>query len=269
MNPLDFIALNIGNTRTQIGRFSGGELDHVERVGNEELAPVVQAVMQTFRELEDDQGTIIIASVNEPFARRLHSALEDQLAAEMYRIGEDLPLPISIQLDPETITGVDRLLNAAAAYAQLKQACIIVDAGTAVTVDFVDGAGTFQGGAIAPGVRMQLRALHEQTSALPSIEYRQPDDEAFGKNTAQAMLQGVHYGVRGLVWRLVEHYAQSYGAFPQVIATGGDAEALFADDELINRIVPNLTLLGMAEAVRRAVESESDEIADHGDVDHT
>ena len=75
-----------------------------------------------------------------------------------------------MQLDPETITGVDRLLNAAAAYATLKQACVVVDAGTAVTVDFVDGHGTFHGGAIAPGARLQIDALHRGTDALPDVQ---------------------------------------------------------------------------------------------------
>jgi type III pantothenate kinase len=79
--------------------------------------------------------TLVVA---EPIA----SAIEDQLGGrggEVYRVGEDLPVPIGQQLEPETITGIDRLLNAAAAFETLKQACIIVDAGTAVTVDFVDG----------------------------------------------------------------------------------------------------------------------------------
>ena len=79
----------------------------------------------------------------------------------MYRVGDDLPIPIQVDLAPETITGSDRLLNAVAAFDVLQQACVVVDAGTAVTVDFIDGKGTFHGGAIAPGARMQLAALHK------------------------------------------------------------------------------------------------------------
>jgi type III pantothenate kinase len=164
-----------------------------------------------------------------------------------------------IQLDPETITGMDRLLNALAAYRRLRQACVVVDAGTAVTIDFVDGEGTFHGGAIAPGARMQLRSLHRQTAALPEIEFRKPDDETFGRSTAEAMLRGVYHGIRGAVWRLVERYADRYGAYPHVIATGGDAEVLFADDELVDRIVPELTLHGIAACVEHALAARPDE----------
>lgn len=253
------IALNVGNTRTQIGRFIDGRLDGTERLDNQDVAAIVNYVVEHWQSVaEHPNAAIIIASVNDPLADRVASAIEDQLTVEVYRIGDDLPVPIGRQLDPETITGVDRLLNAAAAYESLGQACVIVDAGTAVTVDFVDGEGTFHGGAIAPGARMQLRSLHEHTAALPELEFQQPEKEAFGKNTAQAMLQGVYHGIRGMVWRLVEQYAERYGAYPMVIATGGDAQVLFGEDELIDRIVPELTLHGIACAARHAMASHDE-----------
>ena len=129
----------------------------------------------------------------------------------------------------------------------------MVDAGTALTVDFVDGEGTFHGGAIAPGAAMQLRALHEQTETLPELRFSAPDDNAFGRSTGQAMLNGVFHGIRGAVQRFVERYSEHYGAFPQVIATGGDAEALFAGEDLVDHIVPDLTILGIAAAARHAL----------------
>jgi type III pantothenate kinase len=105
---------------------------------------------------------------------------------------------------------------------------------------------------------MALRAMHEHTAALPSISYREPDAGSFGKNTEQAMLQGVHVGLQGLVWKLVEQYAMQYGAFPVVLATGGDAATLFCKDELVNAIVPDLTLHGIHESWRAAFEAESE-----------
>lgn len=259
MNALDFVAVNVGNTRTQVARIIGGSMEHVDRFANDDLPRIVQAIIESHEGMDADDAAVVIASVNDPVAKSIQSGVVDQTGVNVYRIGDDLPPPIGTQLDPETITGVDRLLNAAAAYAAVGQACIVIDAGTAITVDFVDGAGTFQGGAIAPGARMQLVALHEHTAALPALDYRAPADEPFGKNTGQAMLQGVHFGLRGLVWKLVERYAEAYGAFPQVIATGGDAETLFGADELVDNIVPNLTLLGIAEAVKRAMAAEPDD----------
>jgi type III pantothenate kinase len=258
------IAISIGNTRTQVARFGKGGLDDVERFPNDNLAPIVERVTTWWKEhgnvnlpdFAEGQPAIALASVNDPIANRLASAIEDQLTIEVFRIGDDMPVPIGQQLDRETITGVDRLLNAAAAFERLKQACVIVDAGTAITVDFVDGQGTFHGGAIAPGAAMQLKALHEHTAALPELAFRAPDAEPFGRNTTQAMLQGVYHGIRGMVQRLVEQYAEAYGAFPLVVATGGDAQTLFANHELVDRIVPELTLLGIASAARHALSDD-------------
>ena len=196
-----------------------------------------------------------IASVNDPIAAKIISAAQDQHRLAVDRIGADIPLPLTVSLDPETITGVDRLLNAVAAWHTLQQACVIIDAGTAVTVDFIDGEGVFHGGAIAPGARMQLDALSRQTAQLPEIAFAAPDErDAFGRSTAQAMLSGVYHGIRGMVARLIERYAEAYGAYPTVIATGGDAPLLFENDPLIDRIVPDLTLLGMGAAVHAAME---------------
>lgn len=256
-NGIHLIAISVGNTRAHIGRFVDGNLTASERMPNDDLAGIAQYVVQEWASISDKpRAAVAIASVNDELAARLVSAIEDQLAVEIYRVGDDLPVPVGRQLDPETITGVDRLLNAAAAYDAVKQACVVVDAGTAVTVDFVDGEGVFQGGAIAPGASMQLKAMHQYTSALPELDFCKPDDEAFGRSTAQAMLQGVYYGIRGMVWRLVEQYAARYGAYPLVVVTGGDATTLFESDELIDRIVPDLTLLGIAAAARHALEEK-------------
>ncbi len=262
MSEANLIAINIGNSRAQIGQFIEGELKQTRCLENRDLPVIVEMIVGWWPPVaKAGQAFIMVASVHDEIARKLHSALADQLAVEIYRVGEDLPVPVSRQLDPETITGVDRLLNAAAAYERIRQACVVIDAGTAVTVDFVDGEGTFHGGAIAPGAAMQLRALHEDTAGLPELAFQAPDDEAFGRSTAQAMLKGVFHGIRGMVWQLVEQYAERYGAYPQVIATGGDADLLFKDDELIDSIVPDLTLRGIAVTARHALSADPDEEA--------
>lgn len=262
---VNIIAINIGNSRTQVGRFEDGKLAVSERWDNGDLPRLIERIVELWRERDSKDVSIVMASVNENVADRIRSGIEDQLSIEVYTVGDDMPIPIGRQLDPETITGVDRLLNAAAAYDVLGQACVVVDAGTAVTVDFVDGEGTFHGGAIAPGAQMQLRALHQHTSALPEIDFHEWREglqstakDAFGRNTAEAMLRGVTQGIRGMVWRLVEQYAEQFGAFPTVIVTGGDAEALFGDDELIDRHVADLTLLGIASCVKHAMRDDVD-----------
>ena len=269
------IAINVGNTRSHIGLFEAGRVERSERFLNTDLAAIMQYLTGMWnpagsgragRTAAADGGgagpAILVASVNEPMAMKLTSAIKDQLQAEVYRVGDDVPVPIGQQLDPETMTGVDRLLNAAAAYDILKQACVVVDAGTALTVDFVDGQGTFHGGAIAPGASLQLKSLHQYTAALPELTFHAPDTDAFGRSTAQAMYHGVFHGIRGMVQRLVEQYAEAYGAFPMVVATGGDAQTLFGEEPLVDRIVPDLTLLGIEVAAKYALQEGPAEAAD-------
>lgn len=258
MTAITIVAVSVGNTRTAIGLFDDDALVRSTRLPNDDPDAIDAAIDDAWRAIADAPGaSIILASVNDRAASDLATRL-DRITGEVYRIGEDLFVPIGTHLDPETLTGVDRLLNAAAAYDTLKSACVVVDAGTAVTVDFVDGSGIFHGGAIAPGAAMQIAALHQGTAALPDLTFVPPEDEPFGRNTRQAMLQGVFHGIRGLVWKLVERYATSYGAFPPVIATGGDAAAIFTDDELVDRVIPDLTLLGIAVAARAAGDAREE-----------
>ena len=100
---------------------------------------------------------------------------------------------------------------------------------------------------------MQLQALHEHAAGLPELPFARPDAQPFGRSTSQAMLKGVFHGIRGMVQRLVEQYAEYYTAFPRVIATGGDAQLLFETEELIDNIVPELTLLGIQVTARHTL----------------
>ena len=137
------------------------------------------------------------------------------------------------------------MLNVAAAYEQLGKACVVVDAGTAITVDFCNDKGEFVGGAIAPGISLMLDSLHEKTAKLPRVTFEAPK-ELFGKSTTEAIRQGVFHSVRGLVKEMVESYAIELGAWPELIATGGDAAKLFTDWELVHAVSPDLTLYGIA-----------------------
>ena len=263
MTNINLLAVSVGNTSTRLGAFVDGELTETATLENgrqRELTDVVDRAFGPLREKEDT--VVLMSSVNpkasDPFAEQLGSHLERPIR----RVEQDVPIPIGRQLDREALVGEDRLLNAAAAYDVLKQACIVVDAGTAITVDFIDGAGTFHGGAIAPGGQLMLDALRQRTGMLPETEFAAPI-EPIGHNTVEAMRTGVFHALRGMVQQLIEQYAEQAGAFPLVIATGGDGNVLFRDWELVDRVVPELTLQGLAVTLRRAIEPEDEQDDDN------
>ncbi len=257
------LAVSVGNTRTALCVFQNGERVRAQSIANDQFDRLVEAATKEMVGL--GAGDALIASVNDPVADRLTLAMERAAPRRdsVLRLGRDVPIPARHTLDDEgeRTVGQDRLLNALAGFEVVRQACVIVDAGTAITVDFVDGEGVFHGGAIAPGARAMLGSLHERTAALPDLALTRPPTlepgaEPFGKNTPEAMLTGVVYAARGMVRALAERYAEYYEAYPQIIATGGDAPLLFEGDDLVEKIVPDLTLRGVAVAYRQWAAAE-------------
>lgn len=280
------LLVSVGNTRTRFARTAGGHLEPSVCIGNSDPERLVEEVSRAAREVGTVPARVVLASVNDPIADRLEAGLRGQAGNEgpaacngeggggltVIRVGRDLPVPLEHTLPPPVTVGQDRLLDALGAYTRSQQACVVVDAGTAVTVDFVDGAGVFHGGAIAPGLRMMLSAMHGGTASLPAVDLApgllpEAGRAPFGRTTPQAMVVGVVAAVRGLVHHLVDRYAEFYEAYPRVVATGGDAPLLFDNDLLVEAIVPDLTLIGMAAACRivaSADETETGAGADGG-----
>ncbi|MCA9305735.1 MAG: type III pantothenate kinase [Phycisphaerales bacterium] len=258
------LAVNVGNTNTAFEVFMPTGVEGARArvsIPNANAPEVIDGLIEASGALDGiEASAIVFASTNKPVLDALVEQLRARTDHEVYVLGVDLAIPIRFDLAPEQMTGQDRFLNALAAYQSMQQACIVVDAGTAMTVDFVDGEGVFQGGAIMPGFGMAVRTLHEKTSALPEAGMSPlPDDQPFGKNTDQAIRLGVASMLRGGVRALAERYAIAYEAYPPIVVTGGDAKLLFGDDELIDRIVPNLTLLGIRIACERALGVAEDD----------
>ncbi len=243
---INLLVINVGNSRLAIGAFVAGELKFVKRIPHAQSADVAGAVAEAWKLIEDtSEPSVAGASVNPGVMESIEHAVVNVTGKQVEWIGRDIDLPIKVLTDQPTATGVDRVLNIAAAYEQMEKACVVVDAGTAITIDCCDDSGAFLGGAIAPGVSLQLDALSQNTAKLPRPKF-DPPAAGFGKSTEQAMLQGVYHGVRGMVKELVEAYAVELGNWPDIIATGGDAAVLFGNWELIHAISPDLTLYGIA-----------------------
>jgi type III pantothenate kinase len=255
---INLLGILVGNSRTRLGTLVEGKVTDTFALNNESLdGKLDEALERAFTPLRaTEQAAVLMSWSNAAIGEHIYQRARKSLGETILRIERDLPIPIGRQLDREAIVGEDRLLNAAAAYDTLKEACVVVDAGTAITIDFVDGAGTFHGGAIGPGARLMLDSLHDRIPHLPEVEVAAPA-ESIGHNTSQAMLDAMFYGLRGMVRELTEQYAAVAGNYPMVIATGGDSDLLFHNWEMVDRIVPDLTLMGMAVTYRAALEQQA------------
>jgi type III pantothenate kinase len=243
---INVLTLNVGNTRLAVGAFVAGELSGVERVSLEDRAGWTRAIEAGWAKIAGREGAAIAgASVNPQGMEIIEHVISETLRQPVEWVGRNLDLPIKVLTQHPNETGVDRVLNVAAAFEQLQRAVVVIDAGTAITVDLCNDRGEFLGGAIAPGVAMQLDALHERTARLPRVEFDVPP-APYGRSTAEAINHGVYHGVRGMVKELIENYATELGYWPEVIATGGDAKTLFEGWELINGISQDLTMYGIA-----------------------
>ena len=243
---INLVVLNLGNSRLACANFISGELGEVTRIPHAERGQWEQLVGDAWKRVANrENAAIVAASVNPALEGELEDVVSKATNRDIVWVGKDLDLPIRVITENPEQTGVDRVVTMAAAYEQIGKACIVVDAGTAVTVNCCNDNGDFLGGAIAPGVEMSLAALNERTAKLPKIDFDVPSD-AYGTSTREAILQGVYYGIRGLVKEVAENFATELGTWPEVIATGGDAEKLFRNWELIHAISPDLGMYGIA-----------------------
>lgn len=244
------VAIAVGNTRARWGSFTGRELTP----GNSEvIASATEAIAALIEQTAPD--AVVVASVNNPGADKLERELA-RTGVPILRVGRDCVPPLTHSLQDASTLGFDRACNAIAAHSLVESAVAVIDAGSAITVDFVDGEGTFHGGGIAPGLNMMLTALHEHTAALPLLKFDPAETGIFGRDTAHAMQLGVAAAARGLVREMVERFAEHYEAYPRVIATGGDAAALFETDGLVERIIPDLQLIGIQRTFEHAANED-------------
>jgi type III pantothenate kinase len=188
-----------------------------------------------------------ISTVNPPVAARLGMFLEEQSASvRWFRSASEVPVRHDLE-HPET-AGADRAwaVRAALDLSGGTGPGLVILCGTALTVERLASDGTWQGGAIAPGLLTAARALHESTAQLPLVEPGEAP-AAWGRSTLPALAAGAFWGTVGAACELRNRQAEGLEPPPWIILTGGDAERLapwIEGDRA--RIVPDLVLMGLA-----------------------
>jgi len=258
MPSLPIIAVDVGNARIKLGLFGsqrGSELPEPERtISIDGRRPQWERLTPWLREIGQGQTHWWIGSVNRPATTRLLDWIRQRRPADPVTLLATGDLPLVVRLKRPDMVGIDRLLDALAAdhLRPDDRPAVVVDVGTAITVDLVSADGAFCGGAIMPGIEMSARAMHEFTDLLPLIamsELAEPPPAA-GDSTAPAMRSGLYWGAVGGIRELIAQLSKDSGAPAEVFLTGGAGAAVA---ELLGpdaRHVPHLTLAGIALTAR-------------------
>jgi type III pantothenate kinase len=162
---------------------------------------------------------------------------------------------LALDVDEPHAVGADRAVNAVAAHTLHSGDKILIDFGTATTIDAVDYNGAYKGGIIAPGINLSLDALVSAAAMLPRIAIEAPKSESvIGRDTKSQMLIGIYWGYIAMIEGLVARMKAEVGRPTKVIATGGLAVLFEQHSKVFDTIEPDLTIQGLAILYERATK---------------
>jgi type III pantothenate kinase len=274
---IPFLTVDIGNARIKIGVFdtiAGDALPEPMRTlpldGDE---PQFDSIGPWLNDLANRKMPWFLASVNRFGATRLIDWLSGHRPDDSVTLLSAGDLPLVVRVDRPDMVGIDRLVDAVAVnrVREPGRAAVIVDVGTAITVDLVAADGAFLGGSILPGLQMSARALNEFTDFLPLLDVSELSEPppALGTSTEAAMRSGLFWGTVGAIRQLIEQLGgvprptfgrcpprkqcgeyQYTESRPQIFLTGGAAATVA---ELLGpdaQFIPHLTLAGIVLAIQ-------------------
>lgn len=254
------LAIDVGNTNVVFALFDGRSIKARWRIATDprrtgdEYAVWLMQLLQ----IEGLDRTVvdkIIVSTVVPRALHNLEVLADKYFGVKALVAGVAPVDYGMEIDvdePRSL-GADRAVNAIAAHAKYQGDLIVVDFGTATTLDAIDFNGAYKGGIIAPGINLSLDALVGNTAKLPRIAIRSPESNSvIGRNTEDQMLIGVFWGYLAMMEGLIARMRAEIGRPARVIATGGLAILFDKHTEIFDAVDADLTLEGMAILAEKA-----------------
>ncbi|MBI2852237.1 MAG: type III pantothenate kinase [Chloroflexi bacterium] len=244
------LVFDIGNTNVTLGVFDGERLRGTWRMTSDvyqmpdEYAALLITMLEHGNINTADIDEIAVCSVVPPLLTTFVELCERYFEVSPLVIGPGTKTGVRIRMDNPREVGADRIVDAAAAHHLYGGPVIIADLGTASTFDTVSREGDYLGGAIAPGLAIAAEALFARTAALPRIQLAAPK-KAIGTNTITAMQSGLIFGYVGLIEGIVSRIQRELGEKALVVATGGFAQLLANETPIIEKVNPDLTLIGL------------------------
>lgn len=220
------LAIDIGNTNILIGGLQDDQIMFKARIATDHTRTSDQYGVEIKNMIEalgfriDQITDCIIASVVPPVFNSVCTGVIKIIGKQPMVVGPGLKTGLNIHVDVPSQVGSDRIVIAVAALAEYKAPLILIDMGTATTIEVVEPENVYLGGVIFPGVRVALDALTSRAAQLPGISLDQPR-HVIGKNTVDCMRSGTMYGNAAMIDGLIDRIEEELGHSSTIIATGG------------------------------------------------
>lgn len=225
------LAIDIGNTNIVIGCIDEKQTYFVERIStNHNLTSLEYAI--TFKNILElyhinPRGLegAIISSVVPSISKTVKLSVEKIIGKPCLLVGPGIKTGLNILMDNPATVGSDRVVTAVAGIREYPTPLLVIDMGTATTIDCIDKHKNYIGGAIMPGVKVSLESLAQKAAQLYNISLETPR-HTIGKNTTDCMRSGIVFGSASMLDGMIDRIAEELGETPTVIATGGLSKSI-------------------------------------------
>ena len=223
------LAIDIGNTNIVIGVIEDDVIRFEARIATDQVRTSdqygveIKNVLEAYGVSKDEIEDCIISSVVPPVFNSVKTGVVKVIGKQPMVVGPGLKTGLNINVDVPSQVGSDRIVIAVAALAEYKPPMILMDLGTATTIEVVEPGNMYLGGVIFPGVKISLDALTSRAAQLPGISLDKPKN-IIGRNTVDCMRSGMMYGTAAMIDGMVERIEEELGHKSTLIATGGLAQ---------------------------------------------
>ncbi len=223
------LAIDIGNTNIVIGCIKDDEILFKARIATDQIRTSdqygveIKNMLEAFGIQKEDISDCIISSVVPPVFHSIRTGVIKVIGKQPIVVGPGLKTGLNIHMDVPSQVGSDRIVAAVAALAEYEAPLILMDMGTATTIEVVEPNNVYMGGVIFPGVKISLDALTSRAAQLPGISLEKPK-QVIGKNTIDCMRSGMMYGTAAMIDGIVDRIEEELGHSSTLVATGGMAQ---------------------------------------------
>lgn len=245
------LAVDIGNTQTVLGVITDHGIEDRWRAAtdpdltSDEIRVKIGGLLALDGHTWSEIAGVAIASVVPTLTAAYEELAERATGTRPLVVGPGVKTGLSIAYENPREVGADRIVNAVAAIEAHGAPVIVVDFGTATTLDVIDASGAYLGGAIAPGIETGAEALFRRAARLSAVDL-EPPSRVIGRNTRESVQAGLLLGEAARVDGLVHRTWAELGYECPVVATGGLAERMAPLCETLDAVDADLTLKGLA-----------------------